>query len=363
MTTGMPSNPKDALIAEVQGEYEQIQKRLKELQSLIDQSQAEVRRLQQRSIDVTTQVNRLEANFDTVPRNDIKVIYNTALDTRARLLTVQSQLEKFQQDHTHLEHFKQLLENLLKMIAGVPASGIQSATGTDKLEASTKLSNDTIIRIVQSQESERQRLARHMHDGPAQALTNFILQAEICRRLFDRNPDRAGEELDNLKAAASTTFKRVRDFIFELRPMMLDDLGLAPTMRRYIDVFAEKSGIETQINIVGEERRRLESYTEVMMFRSLQEMLGYTRDTSGATKVEVVLDISGSPVKATLTFNGKGPDLMEINAEQDKTKLVGVAAMIERIELLGGKVEIRSGEGDENRVEITLPTGQTETMN
>jgi nitrate/nitrite-specific signal transduction histidine kinase len=67
-----------------------------------------------------------------------------------------------------------------------------------------------------------------MHDGPAQSLTNFILQAEICQRLFDRNPDRAAEELNNLKTVASGTFQKIRDFIFDLRPMMLTTCLIPP---------------------------------------------------------------------------------------------------------------------------------------
>src|SRR5712691_145272 len=276
MASGV-TNPKEALLSDVRGEYERIQLRLKELLALIDQSQAEVKRLQQKSIDITTQLNRLEANFDTVPRNDIKVIYTNALDTKTRLLTMQNQLEKVQQDRTQLDGFSKTLERLLLLLEGVPAGSVSAmpVSNNDGVKSSNgNLSNQTIIRIVEAQEAERQRLARQMHDGPAQSLTNFILQAEICQRLFDRNPDRATEELGNLKTAASSTFQKVRDFIFDLRPMMLDDLGLAPTVRRYIDAFAEKSSIATQLNIVGEERRRMEAHTEVTMFRSIQELLG-----------------------------------------------------------------------------------------
>jgi two-component system sensor histidine kinase DegS len=357
-----PTNPKEALIHEVQNEYELIQKRLRELQSLIDQSQAEVRKLQTRSVEITAQVSRIEANFDSVPRNDIKVVYTAALDTRARLLTVQNQLEKFQQDRAQLEHFAQLLENLLKMVAAVPATGIQALPGKADLESEGGgLSNETIIRIVQSQEAERQRLARQMHDGPAQSLTNFILQAEICRRLFDRNPDRAGEELDNLKSAAATTFQKVRDFIFELRPMMLDDLGLAPTMRRYINVFSEKSGIETKINIVGEERRRLEPHHEVMLFRTMQELLGYARDIASATRVDAELDISSNPVRALVTFNGKSLDETESGGEQDKSRVFSLKNLFERLELVGGTIAY-DAEGESNRVEIALVAGHREEV-
>lgn len=349
----MTTNAKDMLIGELRTEHEQIAKRLREIQSMIDQSQAEFRRLQQRSVEVTTQMKRIEENFDTVPRNDIKVVYTSAIDTRTRLLTSQAQLEKLQQDRAQLEHFGNLLNNLLNSLEGVSLPNMPS-NGEAAVEST--LSNETIIRVVQSQESERQRLARQMHDGPAQSLTNFILQAEICRRLFDRDPGRAGEELENLKTAASMTFQRVRDFIFELRPMMLDDLGLAPTMRRYVDVFTDKSGIETRINIVGEERRRLEPHTEVTIFRSLQELLGYARENASSTKIEVVLDITSNPAKASVTFNGRTIDEIEAAVEQNKNKMFGLSALAERIELVGGQIEFHSIEGEPNRVEIALPT-------
>jgi len=311
---------------------------------------------------VNTQLNRLEANFDTVPRNDIKVIYTNALDTKTRLLTMQSQLEKVQQDRTQLDNFSKILGHLVELVEGVPAGSIagvsQVVSDGNSGGHNGNLNNDTIIRIIQTQEAERQRLARQMHDGPAQSLTNFILQAEICQRLFDRNPDRATEELGNLKTAASSTFQKVRDFIFDLRPMMLDDLGLVPTVRRYTDAFAEKSSIETRVNIVGEERRRMESHTEVMMFRSVQEMLAYTRDVSSATKVELVLDVTGNPIKATVTFNGNNIHETETAAEQSQGKIFGLGSLRERVELVGGTLEIVGGDSGDNRVEISLPAEQ-----
>src|SRR5438132_3193788 len=121
MATGV-TNPKEALVSEVRSENDRIQLRLRELQTLVEQSNAEVKRLQQKSIDITTQLNRLEANFDTVPRNDIKVIYTNALDTKTRLLTMQNQLEKVQQDRTQLDGFGKTLEKYLTMLEGVPVS-------------------------------------------------------------------------------------------------------------------------------------------------------------------------------------------------------------------------------------------------
>ncbi|HLY25468.1 MAG TPA: histidine kinase [Aggregatilineales bacterium] len=359
--TSVASNPKEALLNDVRGEFDRMQLRIKELQTLIDQSQVEVKRLQQRSVDINTQLNRLEANFDTVPRNDIKTIYTNALDTKTRLLTMQSQLEKVQQDRTQLEGFTQTLQRLMLTLEGVPVGSVVgapvAATGSKPLNSPPVVSNSTIVRVVEAQEAERKKLARQMHDGPAQSLTNFILQAEICQRLFDRNPDRATEELGNLKTAASTTFQKVRDFIFDLRPMMLDDLGLVPTVRRYVDAFTEKSSIPTQLNIVGEERRRVAPHAEVTMFRAVQEVLAYARDISGASKVDLTLDTTADVLKSTASFDGKDVQETEAAVQQSGDSVFGLEPLRQRVELLSGSVQIFGG-ADGNTVEIVIPAGQ-----
>ena len=94
-----------------------------------------------------------------------------------------------------------------------------------------------------------------MHDGPAQALSNFILQTEIALRLFDMDQEKAREELVNLKNTATSAFQQVRDFVFELRPMMLDDLGLVPTLKRYVEAFKEQTNTNVRLAVSGVERR------------------------------------------------------------------------------------------------------------
>jgi len=363
--TGVSNNPKEALLSEVRTEYERITARLRELQSLIEQSQQEVKRLQQRSVDVNTQLNRLEANFDNVPRPDIKVIYNNALDIKGRLLTMQGQLEKVQQDRSQLESFSTILKQVLDRLEGLSPQSFASAGVSRAAAASPRgtgpLSNNTIVRIVETQESERQRLARQLHDGPAQSLTNFILQAEICQRLFDRNPDRAVEELGNLKTAASTTFQKVRDFIFDLRPMMLDDLGLVPTVRRYTTAFAEKNGMEIELTVAGDEHRRVEPHAEVTIFRGIQEVLGYSKEFAVSTRIEIMLDVAGDDeVRTTMDFNGKTIEEIENTPELSNQggRVFSLNTLKERIELVGGSVEIYGGEGESNKVDFAIPASE-----
>lgn len=352
------TTPKEELLLEFRNEYEKLKVRLAENRQLIEQSQLEVDRLREKNVAVSTQFRRIEANFDTVPRSDIKAAYEDAIDAKTRLLTMQGQLEKLKGNQEELQYFERLLGRLLSLVEGIapdrlPAPAAQAAAEVLSSDGS-RLSTQAIVRIVEAQEVERQRLARQMHDGPAQSLTNFILQAEICQRLFDRNPDRAGEELNNLKTAASATFQKVRDFIFDLRPMMLDDLGLVPTIRRYVEAYREKTGIDTQLNILGDERR-FPSHIEVMMFRSIQEVMGNARDRLGAKSVNIVLDVGPEWLKASIENDGRGFDPDEIFFDDSHEDLLGLRTLRERIELVGGSIEVTSAEDDISRFVIMLP--------
>lgn len=204
--------------------------------------------------------------------------------------------------------------------------------------------------IIQAQEAERQRLSRQMHDGPAQALSNFILQTEIAMRLFEIDPVKAKEELESLRLSATQAFQKVRDFIFELRPMMLDDLGLAPTVKRYVDAMQGIPGSSVQFTLSGMERR-LEPYLEVMLFRAIQELLGNAIRHSQASEVRLHLDLGDTMVKVMIDDNGKGFD-PEILKERTN---MGIKIIRDRVEMLGGDFQLSTRIGEGTRVTFTIP--------
>jgi two-component system sensor histidine kinase DegS len=189
-----------------------------------------------------------------------------------------------------------------------------------------------------------------MHDGPAQALSNFILQTEIAMRLLDVDPVQARAELSNLKVAAMSTFQKVRNFIFELRPMMLDDLGLAPTIRRYADTFKEQAGVEVNVIISGNERR-LESYVEVMVFRSMQELLSNAVHQNQATMVKIQVDIGDTAIRLSLDDNGNGFDTDSL----EKDSNLSLKLITDRAEMMGGKFDVDTAPGKGARVTLTIP--------
>jgi two-component system, NarL family, sensor histidine kinase DegS len=188
-----------------------------------------------------------------------------------------------------------------------------------------------------------------MHDEPAQALSNFILQTEIALRLFDVDQAKAREELGSLKQAATATFQKVRNFIFELRPMMLDDLGLAPTLTRYVEAFKESSGLEVRVSVGGLETR-LEPYREVMVFRAIQELLNNAKRHSGASEISLQVDSFQEQVKVTVEDNGKG-FIYEEALERGR----GLKLLRERVEMLGGGLEVVSTPGQGAKVSFQIP--------
>ncbi len=328
-----------------QAELEETQRALREVTLMIEQSQGELAKITQRNTAITSHLQQVQKQGTTI--DDLKMSYDSALDVQQRLFVMRGQLEKLQNDKDHLQKYKVVLE---KIVSGSVGGGSADSSAP---VAAVKGQMAGIEMIVNAQEAERQRLSRQMHDGPAQALSNFILQTEIAMRLLDVDPGQAKDELSNLKASAMGTFQKVRNFIFELRPMMLDDLGLVPTLRKYADAFKEQAGIDVSVTVSGTERR-LEPYLEVMIFRAVQELLGNASRHSQATLIKIQIDLGGDLIRVSVDDNGKGfsPEILK-----DSTNL-GLKLIRERAEMLGGTFEIDSASGSGARITFSVPSKQ-----
>jgi two-component system sensor histidine kinase DegS len=326
---------------DLQAEWEETVKALREITLMIEQSQGEVSKLSQRNAAITTHLQQVQNQLDRLPAQEIRNAYDSALDAQQRLFVMRGQLEKLQSEKAHLDRFKLTLERTRAMSAGSLAAA--SAGGAKNPLASVEM-------LVNAQETERQRLSRQMHDGPAQALSNFILQTEIAMRLLDVDSGQARDELNNLKTSAMGTFQKVRNFIFELRPMMLDDLGLVPTIRRYADAFKEQTGLDVTVTVTGNERR-LEPYLEVMLFRAIQEVLGNAARHSQGTLVKVALDMGEDRVRVSIDDNGKGFDAESVL----RGNTLGLKLIQERSEMLGGNFEVDSAMGKGSRISFGVP--------
>ncbi len=205
--------------------------------------------------------------------------------------------------------------------------------------------------IIRSQEEERRRVARDIHDGPAQAMANIVFRAEVCERLIDTDVERAKAELRELREHIRGTLGEIRKIIFDLRPMALDDLGLGPTIRGVLDNIRSQHGIFTEMSITGKEQR-LESYIEIGLFRVVQEALNNVIKHAIASTIRVRIEFAPAGVAIVVEDDGKGFDDLagEIPGEH-----FGLMGMRERLQLLEGKLTIKSIPGRGSRVLIQAP--------
>ncbi|MEJ5241066.1 MAG: ATP-binding protein [Anaerolineales bacterium] len=332
----IPQSSANVQPIDLRAELEETERALREISLLIEQSQVEVTKLSQRNATITAHLQQMG---DTAPLSEWRMAYQSALDAQQRLFVMRGQLEKLQSDKMHLERYRDLLRYVLEnQEKREPTLSQASSQGAD------------LQVLLNALEAERQRLSRQMHDGPAQALSNFILQAEIAMRLMEIDPSQARQELINLKTTAMSTFQKVRNFIFELRPMMLDDLGLVPTIRRYAEALKEQHGIEVSVTVAGSERR-FENYLEVLIFRAIQELLGNAVRHSQATHVKVTLDFADQMIRVTVDDNGKGFDPQE--AFQGAG--LGLKLLRERVEKAGGSFEVDTAPGKGTRIHFIVP--------
>lgn len=333
----------DQFIERTKTEYDRTQNELREIDVLIKQSSAEVDRLTQRNTQITNHVRQLK--IDTAPREDIKDGYETWLNIQQRLFTMRGQLDKLQSDQRYLQRMLENQEQVLSM------SGFRTAGSDSQAAESQKASG--VVKVIQTEEAARQNLVRRMHDGPASSLSNFILQVEICERLFDSDPQRARSELKVLKDAAAATFSKVKDFIFELRPMMLDDLGVIPTLRSYTNSLQDKSGLDITLTVTGSEGR-LESHIEVTIFRAVQQLVNLARSHGQATQIGIMMDLTLDRISVVVEDNGQGFELSELEVNTDQ-RLEDLKTLQERLLMLNSELNLQSGIGQGTRADFSIP--------
>lgn len=210
-------------------------------------------------------------------------------------------------------------------------------------------------RIIRAQEEERRRVAREIHDGPAQSMANVVLRAEICERLLSAKRPEVAQELAQLKMLVKESLREVRKIIFNLRPMALDDLGLVPTLHRYLENLREQDNLQVKLTVLGEEKR-LSSTLEVAVFRMIQEAVNNARKHAQANVIQATLEFAPDEIRASVHDDGVGFDVEVVQRAWHERQSFGLMSMRERIELLDGEFMVRSSpQGGGTTVTARLP--------
>ena len=205
-------------------------------------------------------------------------------------------------------------------------------------------------KIIKAQEEERRRVAREIHDGPAQDMANVVFRAEVCERLVDTDIPRAKRELSDLREQVRSCLQEIRKIIFDLRPMTIDDLGVVATVRKLLEPMQDEHKIVAELRVLGKEKR-LDSYIEIGLFRIMQEALTNIVKHAAATIVLIRIEFSQENVVAVIEDNGRGFDS---TAKVGKESF-GLMGMKERINLLNGDLRIKSAPGAGTKVIVKIP--------
>jgi two-component system sensor histidine kinase DegS len=287
-------------------------------------------------------------NFRHLLPDEVDEAFQNALSLRVDLATVEERFRELSARITEARAGQEVFRAVLHSLEDLDPdeSETTAAEGASRFRSASR-------QVFQIIEEERMRIARDMHDGPAQSMANLVLQAEVLEKLLLRDPSAVVTELIDFKSVVRDALDETRRLIFDLRPMTLDDLGLVPTLRRYIKEYGDKSGIVARFHVVGEERRLPGNY-EAVLFRIVQEALTNARRHAQAHSVDVTLTLQQHRVVAVVKDDGDGFDVVATEQRQGRTRNLGLISMRERADLEKGALEIRSQIGKGTEVRVTF---------
>ncbi|MEO5885839.1 MAG: histidine kinase [Candidatus Limnocylindrales bacterium] len=263
---------------------------LGEVDSLVTQARAESVRHDARRTAASEKIAALPP--DGAPKERLDLTTSLVTLTR-RAALMESQVDVLEGKRRALLRYRAAIAAYLDAARGLDPAAIEAHASVEAALAAANAMDApmpvAVSRLVLSaQEDLRREIARAMHDGPAQSLTNIVLQAQIVERLVERDPASASGEVRQLKAMVQQTLDATKSFIFDIRPMVLDDLGLVPTLRRATRERGRRVGVPVEFESLGQDRR-LPMDLESGFFRMLDEALaGYVG--AGPDRVTLRLD-------------------------------------------------------------------------
>jgi two-component system sensor histidine kinase DegS len=309
-----------------------LERELAEIDLLMRQAASEVERHEQRRTQAVERLAALEtADSD---RETLSEAHAQVLSQTRRQTMMQGQIEVLEGKQRALQRYQQRLEQIRPVLAEANEAPRQLGTGNGAEGAAAGNGAGASSReVMAAQEAMRREIARQMHDGPAQSIANIALQAQVVQRLFSRDPRQTEAELGQLVAMVQNALEQTKNFIFDVRPMVLDDLGLVPTLRRAAAERSRRTGKHVVFESVGADGR-LATELESGLFRIVDDALQAMIET-GPSGLIVRLDWLENGVKATVRGKPSGqPDVVDTDkaavaaARRDRQMTAAHASMI-----------------------------------
>jgi len=226
---------------------------------------------------------------------------------------------------------------------------------TKQIKASQKKVENLLKMIISAEEEERKRIARGLHDETMQSLSALLMKIDMCRMYPDQLPS---EKVDEMRNIVLKSLDEIHSLIQNLRPTVVDDLGLEAGIRWLLDKHLAEKGITYDFNVIGAEAKRFNYRIETSLFRIIQEAVINISKHASAENVFIVLQYMPDSIAVYMEDDGKGFDAADVLKHTDDIRGLGILGMRERAYLVNGKLQICSTPGNGTRLSLRIPLSE-----
>lgn len=341
-------------------EYQRIKEEIQVIRQDVNNVIEQVNNLEIAERKARIRLMEVSKDFRRFSEEDIKSAYEKAQEIQIKLIMLREEEKtlRFKRDHLELsqKRMKDTADRAEKLVSQVGMA--MQFLNNDLSGLSERLGNlhdmqQLGLSIIRAQEEERKRVAREIHDGPAQSMANIVMRAEFCLKLLELNPGMVSGELISLQQLVRQSLQEVRKIIFDLRPMVLDDLGLVPAIKRYVEDYKSRNEVNVEVVFLGQERR-FDTSLEVAVFRIIQEALANIKKHAQARHVIIKLELIPIRINVYIKDNGCGFNVESVVPGSGGNGY-GLMGMRERIQILKGAITITSAPGKGTEINFWIP--------
>ena len=298
-------------------------------------------------------------NIGEYSENDIRKAYNEAKDKQVQLLLKReeeqdlirerNQLEiRLKKNYEIVEQAESLMSKMKSVMDFLVSDLVDLGKTISNLEDKTQIG----MKIIKAQEEERRRIARDIHDGPAQNIASLVIKTEIVEKLLKRGNIHIEDELKDIKTQLRAVLKEIRGIMYDLRPISLDEVGLIPTIERMAADMSYEKNIAIEIKKISD-YPIFNSLNKLIVYRIVQESLNNIIKHSGAKNVVIRMDVRQDSINGSVSDDGKGFDADSFMEAKDKS--FGLSSMKERAEIAHGSITIKSVVGKGTKIMFSIP--------
>lgn len=345
-------------------EVESSKKNLQDAKRLTQEVIDEVDALEEQEQKEKQKLVLVSSSFSDYSEEKIQEAYESVKNVQVQLGIAREKERQLRRQRNQLElrlyHLQKTVESAQKLAMRISSMlsylGTQISDVVIQLEAASK-NKYLSAAIIRAQEDERLRVSREIHDGPAQDVANLLLESSIIERLIDVDPDEAKMSIKELRKHLKGCLTDIRQIIFDMRPMSLDDLGLVAAIGAVARKFRDRDMLNVRFSVDGEEVQ-LPDHVKTGLFRIVQESLNNVLHHSGVKEANLRMLYTDAAVSILVEDKGKGFDVDEFEMENQNAtedKHFGILGMRERATIIGAELSVTSRIGEGTRVHIRYP--------